>query len=107
MPPTAKAIYAVIAWVPPEVEADYLQWLDDGHIAEVAAQPGFLSGRRIALTQTDTAGRRGHLSLYDVATQADLDAYLASADRQRFIAYGKRFAGVRMERLDGVVKLVA
>lgn len=107
MPPSAKAVYTVIAWVPLEIEADYVAWLDSGHIAEVAAQPGFLNGRRIELAQTDAEGRRGHMIIYEVATQLDLDAYMASADRQRYIAYGKRFAGVRTERLDGIVKLLA
>lgn len=104
---SAKAIYTVIAWVPPEVEADYLAWLDGGHIAEVAAQPGFLTGRRIALTQTDAEGRRGHMIIYEIASQHDLDVYMTSADRQRYLAYSKKFAGLHAERLDGVVKLVA
>ncbi|MBW7836409.1 MAG: DUF4286 family protein [Sphingomonadales bacterium] len=104
MSDNGKSIYAVILWIPAAVEADYVQWLDGRHIAEVAAEPGFLRGRRVRLNQTDADGRQGYLVLYDVASGRDLDAYLKGDNRQRFIAYGARFEGVRIERLDGTVE---
>ncbi len=101
------AIYAVIAWLPAEIEQDYVAWLDHGHLAEVASQPGFLSGRRVKLNQTDSDGRQGYMSLYEVKDQASLDTYLNSETRQKFIAQGQKFVGVRMERLDGLVVATA
>ncbi len=103
----AKAVYSVLAWTSAEGEAAFIEWLDGKHIREVVAEPGFLSGRRIALSQRDAEGWRGHLTLYELESRAALDAYLESAARAAFIEEGLAFDGVRMERLDGEVVYAA
>lgn len=105
---SGKVIYTVTAWVPPEVEQEYLDWLDGGHIEEVIAQPGFVAARRVRLNQSNAEGALGLLTIYELHSAAALDAYLASETRQRLMAEGAaKFPSVRTERLDGKVEYSA
>ena len=93
--------YFVLAWVAPDVGQDFLNWLRDRHIQEVVDQPGMLWAEHIGLDQCNAEGWRGHLICYGALDQLALDGYLASPARERFVAEGKAFPGVKMERLDG------
>ena len=60
----AAYYYIVRYWIAPAGEARVMAWLDGGHIAEVAAQPGFLWARRIRLEETDSLGWRAFANIY-------------------------------------------
>lgn len=102
---TAPAVYMVLAWTSPAGEAPFLAWLDDNHMAEVIAQPGFTGCRRIRLEQRDVEGWAGHMIIYEIESAASLERYLASDIRKAFLAEGKLFEGVRMERFNGEVEV--
>ena len=62
-------------WIAPQAEAQVMQWLDGGHIAEVLGQPGFLWCRRIRLAEKDANGWSGFTMVYGIRSQQDFDAY--------------------------------
>lgn len=74
----APAVYVVRFWVKPGSEAAVLDWLDQGHIAEVVAQPGFLWARRFELEEPDPDGWPAHLMIYGVKSLAALKTYFES-----------------------------
>lgn len=80
----APIIYTVIVWVSPDGGDRYLRWLEDKHMREVIAEPGFLWARRVQLEQTDAHGWQGYLLLYGLIDRAALEAYLHSPSRERF-----------------------
>ena len=55
--------------VEPAAEAQLLRWLDGGHMAEVASQPGFLWSKRIRLQENSYA------IIYGIESKAAFDAY--------------------------------
>jgi hypothetical protein len=73
-------------------------------MAEVIGQPGFLWARRIRLGQQDADGWAGSLLAYGLASEAALEAYLASPAREGFWRELEAFATVqRAERFWGSV----
>ena len=61
-------------WVAPEAEARLIGWLDGGHMAEVAGQPGFLWGRRIR-TEKNSEGWNGYSMIYGIESKDAFDLY--------------------------------
>ena len=61
-------------WVAPEAEARLIGWLDGGHMAEVAAQPGFLWGKRIQ-TETNSEGWNGYSMIYAIESKKAFERY--------------------------------
>ena len=59
--------------IAPEAEAQVLGWLDGGHMAEVASQPGFLWCKRIRLQENT------YLMIYGIESKAAFDAYESNA----------------------------
>ena len=59
--------------IAPEAEAQVLRWLDGGHMAEVASQPGFLWCKRIRLQENT------YLMIYGIESKAAFDAYESNA----------------------------
>lgn len=55
--------------VEPQAEEQVLAWLDGGHAAEVAGQPGFLWCKRIKVAE------REYAMIYGIRSRADFDAY--------------------------------
>ena len=47
----AAVLYVVRFWVDPQGHREVFDWLDGGHCAEVASQPGFRFYHRLALEQ--------------------------------------------------------
>ncbi|HEY7609588.1 MAG TPA: hypothetical protein VIF14_10190 [Alphaproteobacteria bacterium] len=91
--------YIVRYWVAPAAEARVLAWLDGGHTAEVAAQPGFLWARRIRLEEVDVLGWRAFTTVYGLESKAALDAYFKNPIREKFAREQAAFADVlRVER---------
>jgi len=56
-------------WVAPQAEAQVIGWLDGGHMAEVAGQPGFLWCKRIRLQENS------HMMIYGIESKAAFDSY--------------------------------
>ena len=61
-------------WVAPEAEAQVIGWLDGGHMAEVAAQPGFLWAKRIRI-EKNAEGWSGYSMIYGVSSKKDFLEY--------------------------------
>ena len=61
-------------WVAPAAEAQVIGWLDGGHMAEVAGQPGFLWGKRIQL-EKNAEGWNGFSTIYGISSRKDFLAY--------------------------------
>jgi hypothetical protein len=75
--------------VAPEAEAKVLAWLDGGHMAEVAGQPGFLWCKRMKLDGKNADGWNGYSMIYGIASKKDFLAYENNA------ALKAKFAGER------------
>jgi hypothetical protein len=91
--------YITRYWIAPAGEARVLGWLDGGHTAEVASQPGFLAARRIRLEEVDALGWRAFTTIYRTESNAAVEAYLKSAARERFAREQLAFTDVlRAER---------
>jgi hypothetical protein len=91
--------YITRYWIAPAGEARVLGWLDGGHTAEVAAQPGFLAARRIRLEAVDAVGWRAFTTIYRAESKAAVETYLQSAARERFAREQMAFTDVlRAER---------
>ncbi|OAI50851.1 hypothetical protein AYO46_09310 [Betaproteobacteria bacterium SCGC AG-212-J23] len=65
----AKYFLAVRFSIEPQAEAQVLRWLDGGHGAEVAKQPGFLWCKRLK------GENHTYMMLYGIESRAAFDAY--------------------------------
>ena len=76
----AKYFLAVRFSIEPKAEAQVLRWLDGGHAAEVAGQPGFLWCRRIK------GENHTFMMLYGIESRAAFLAYESNtALRKKFV----------------------
>lgn len=91
---TAPVVYCVQSWYHPTDGKPYLRWLEDKHMAEVLAEPGVLSARRVMLEQPDENGWPCCLLIYDLESRESLDAYLESPARDRFWRELKAFKAI-------------
>ncbi len=100
-----EVVYAVLVWVDPVAGRDYLAWLEDGHVREVAAFPGIRWARRIRLEQRDADGWLGVLVLYGFENREALERYRASDLIRSFAPVYRRFGGTfRVTRFFGPVE---
>ena len=86
--------YITRYWIAPGGEARVLGWLDGGHTAEVAAQPGFLSARRLRLHEVDSLGWQAFTTIYRTEAKTAVETYLKSPARERFAREQTAFADV-------------
>jgi hypothetical protein len=100
----APVVYAVRMWLNPVGGEKVIAWLDGGHHAEVAAQPGFLWAKRYRLAQNAEDGWHGYLMLYGLKSQAALDAYFKSPIHEKFSRENKPFLPlIRTDRVWGAL----
>jgi hypothetical protein len=96
----AKYFLVVRFSIEPQVEAQVLQWLDGGHVAEVLRQPGFLWCRRLKLDGG------GFLMLYGIESREAFEAYEGNAVLKA--KFGRERAPfekhMRIERFSGEVE---
>jgi hypothetical protein len=99
----ANYFLAVRFAIEPQVEAQVLRWLDGGHAAEVAKQPGFLWCRRIK------GENHTYLMLYGIESKAAFDAYESNAPlKKKFVAERAPFEKhMKIERFHGEVAFSA
>jgi len=100
----AEVIYVVRFWVKPEAQSEILGWLRDKHLAEVLAQPGFLSAELCDLREQDGSGWGAYFILYRLSSADKFQAYMKSDAKARFNREQNEFSKVlRAERLTGFV----
>lgn len=83
--------YTVTVEVAPEVEAEWLPWYVDVHVAEVIAHPGFLRAVRSRDVETAADGWIRYVTRCEVEDQAALDRYLTGAAKTLRADYQQRF----------------
>jgi antibiotic biosynthesis monooxygenase (ABM) superfamily enzyme len=95
----AKYFLAVRFAIEPQTEAQVLRWLDGGHAAEVAGQPGFLWCRRI------NGGNHTYMMLYGIETKAAFMAYESNSTlKKKFADERAPFENhMKIERFHGEV----
>jgi hypothetical protein len=68
--------YVVRFWIDPVDGGRVLDWLNDAHLADVAAQPGFLWARLIELEENDEWGWPAYVMIYGIQSREALESYL-------------------------------
>jgi hypothetical protein len=95
----APYLYVVKFWVHPDGAATILRWLDDKHMAEVTAQPGFRWSRRVRLDQDADDGWHAYMMIYGLDSREALLRYFDSDAPKQYAAERKPFEQhLRMER---------
>lgn len=99
----AKYFLAVRFAIEPQAEAQVLRWLDGGHAAEVAGQPGFLWCRRIR------GENHTFMMLYGIESKAAFMAYENNAAlKKKFVAERAPFEKhMKIDRFHGEVAFSA
>jgi len=100
----APFVYIVRFWVHPDSHGRLMAWLENGHMAEVVAQPGFLWVHRVRLAQDADDGWTAHMMIYGLDSQRSLEAYFASPLPAKFATERKPFEHhLRMDRAWGAI----
>lgn len=95
----APFFYIVKFWIEPAGAAAVLGWLDDKHMADVAAQPGFQWVRRVRLDQDADDGWQAYMMIYGLDSREALLRYFESDAPKRYAVERKPFEKhLRMER---------
>ena len=99
----AQYFLAVRFAIEPKAETQVLRWLDGGHAAEVAGQPGFLWCRRI------NGGNHTFMMLYGIESKAAFMAYESNATlKAKFAKEREPFEKfMKIERFHGEVAFSA
>jgi antibiotic biosynthesis monooxygenase (ABM) superfamily enzyme len=100
----ADVLYVVRFWVEGEATERILNWLRSKHLAEVLAEPGFLSAELCDLQERDDAGWKAYFILYRLSSVETFKAYMKSDAKNRFNREQAEYADIlRAERLVGFV----
>ena len=100
----AEVLYVVRFWVEPAATSKILEWLRHKHLAEVLAEPGFLSAELCDLQEQDDAGWRAYFILYRLSSAEKLRAYMKGDAKARFNREQAEYVDIlRAERLIGFV----
>jgi len=99
----AKYFLVVRFHIEPQAEAQVLRWLDGGHAAEVAKQPGFLWCRRLK------GENHTYVMLYGIESQRAFDAYESNKElKSKFAAERAPFEKhMKIDRFHGEVAFAA
>ena len=98
-------VYVVRFWAAADAIDELMRWLDGGHMAEVASQPGFRSVKMLDVGEKDAQGWHAFANLYEVDSRADFEAYQRNAALQEKFAHQRETFAARMrfERFSGTV----
>jgi len=100
----APFVYVVKFWISPEGADTVLHWLDSKHTAEVVAQPGFKSVRRVRLEEDAPDGWRAYLMIYGLESREALMRYFESDAPKQYAQERKPFEHhLRTERGWGAI----
>jgi hypothetical protein len=83
--------YVVKFWVSPDGADQILHWLDGKHTAEVVAQPGFQSVRRVRLEEKSPDGWQPYMMIYGLESREALMRYFESDAPKRYAEERKPF----------------
>ena len=99
----ARYFLVVRFTIEPQAEAQVLRWLDGGHAAEVAKQPGFLWCRRLK------GENNSYVMLYGIESKAAFLAYEGNAAlKARFLQERAPFEKqMKIDRFHGEVAFSA
>lgn len=78
-------LYTVRATVAREAETDWIAWMQAKHIPDVLAEPGFLRAWLLRVTSPPGEVSAEFAVVYQLESQAALDAYMTSAARGRLM----------------------
>jgi hypothetical protein len=97
----ANYFLAVRFSIAPEAEAQVIRWLDGGHAAEVAKQPGFLWCKRLK------GENHTYMMLYGIESKAAFEAYEGNhALKAKFVKERAPFEKhMKIDRFHGEVAL--
>ena len=100
----APFVYVVRFWLHPDGAAAILHWLDSKHMAEVVAQPGFRSLRRVRFDQDSEDGWHAYMMIYGLESREALQRYFDSPAPQRYAQERKPFEQhLRTDRAWGAI----
>lgn len=100
----APFVYIVKVWIDPAGADAILHWLDSKHLADVVAEPGFLSMQRVKLDDNASDGWHAYLMIYGLESREALMRYLQSDAPKRYAEERKPFdRHLRTERVWGAV----
>ena len=100
----APFVYVVQFWLHPDGAAAILHWLDSKHMAEVVAQPGFRSLRRVRFDQDSEDGWHAYMMIYGLDSREALQSYFDSPAPQQYAQERKPFEHhLRTERAWGAI----
>jgi hypothetical protein len=104
----APFFYLVKFWIDPAGAADVLGWLDNTHMADVIAQPGFRWVRRVRLDQDPDDGWHAYMMIYGLDSRDALLRYFDSEAPRRYAIERKPFEKyLRTERNWGALDFSA
>jgi hypothetical protein len=84
-------VYVVKFWISPQGADQVLHWLDSKHTAEVVAQPGFQSVRRVRLEEQAADGWQPYMMIYGLESRDALMRYFESDAPKRYAEERKPF----------------
>ena len=100
----APYVYVVKFWISPQGAETILRWLDGKHTAEVVAQPGFQSVRRVKLEENSADGWQAYMMIYGLESREALMRYFESDAPKRYAEERKPFEQhLRTERSFGEI----
>lgn len=75
----AKVRYAVFTWVPEDLLESWNQWHNEVHVPEVLETPQMRAARKYRVADTTLPGdwQPQYVTIYDVDSMLDMEAYLA------------------------------
>ena len=79
-----KTVYIVQFWTRPEGGNRVIDWLNDKHLADVVAEPGFLWARMFSLEQTSEDGWPAYMMMYGLESREALEKYLTGDSPVRY-----------------------
>ena len=103
--PATETIFHFNLSIHPDLVADIVRYAIEGHVAEVAQQPGFLWGKFLDLNKTDERGWRQFTSIYGVESREALDAFLNGEQFRIYMEHNAPLAD-RMEATLEISQLV-
>jgi heme-degrading monooxygenase HmoA len=90
-----EAIYRVTVEVAPEVAAEWARWQAEGHIPEVASQPGFIGATLWRDSEPAADGWVRYVVHYEAESAAAIEAYRRSEAAVRLRGdHEKRYGAV-------------
>jgi hypothetical protein len=74
-PPKARYLQVVLTSPAPGREDEFNEWYDNVHVPQVLEMPGFLSGQRFCLVDSDESTGPRYLVIYEIESD-DIEATL-------------------------------